>query len=316
MRHPMLKIAAILNAALSLFVSAACLAQKPPDPPAPPWKDFIKVEGHVNEIPAQWIVTPEGKFAHSIKLPSAIPKTVPFDFKTASWNPLKPRPPSVARLYWEHLCETEAGSFILTPVDKVDGFFFMRPVHGANQQENNDRWKLEAPGLEASFGFKYDPQRRAIGYVNAPWRTYEWVDFPDVDRRSVLHMSGYVSRVSPMKVEQVPDSKARYAVVWRGIRRERDREHFISGAEWIALDRHSGEVLGVLRDFYLTGETTNVRERISWLNARRCPFVNKRYGLSGETNISSFWIPEVLKPAQFPKALEAIFEANERSQKR
>ena len=119
-----------------------------------------------------------------------------------------------------------------------------------------------------------------------------------------------------MKIERLPDSKARYAVLWRGIRRERDREHLISGAEWIAFDRRNGEVLAVLRDFYLTGETTNVKERISWLNARRCPFVNKRYRFPGETNVSSFWIPEVLRPAQFPKVLEAIFEANEWSEKK
>lgn len=291
------------------------IAQRPPDPPAPPWKDFVKVEGHANEIPAQWIATPEGKFAHSIKLPSSVPQTVPFDFKAAWWDSLKPRHHSVARQYWEHLCATEAGSFILKPVDNVDGFFFVRPVEGADSQENNDRWKLEAPGLEASFGFKYDPQREAIGFVNFPWHTYQWVDFPDVDRRTVLHMSGFVSHVAPMKVERIPDSNARYAVLWRGIRRERDREHSISGAEWIALDRHTGEVLGVLRDFYRTGGVTNRREGIYWLIAARCPFVKKRYR-SGESNVAPYWVPEVLKPKQFPKALSAIQEANQRSEKR
>lgn len=316
MRNPTLKIAAILNAALGLFLSATCLAQKPPDPPAPPWKDFVKVDGHINEIPAQWIATPEGKFAHNIKLPDTVPKTVPFDFKAAWWNSLRPRRHSVARQYWEHLCTTEAGSFILKPIDNVDGFFFMRPVHGADSQENNDRWKLEAPGLEASFGFKYDPQIEAIGYVNAPWRTYEWVDFPATDRRSVLHMSGYVSRVTPMKIEQLPASKARYAVIWRGLRREHDRKYLISGAEWIAFERETGEVLGVLRDFYLTGGVTNRPDGIYWLTSARCPFIKKRYGPSGAMNVSSFWVPEVLRPAQFPKVLDAIQEANKRSQKR
>ena len=287
-----------------------------PAAPALPWKDFVKNEGHANEIPVQWVATPEGKFAHSIKLPELVPNSVPFDFRAARSKALWPGNLPVARQYWEHLCETEAGSFILAPVDKVDGFFFMRPVHGANEQENNDRWKLEAPGLEASFGFKYDPQTEAIAYVNTPWRTYEWVEFPDVDRSSVLHMSGYVSRVAPMTIDRLPEPKARYAVLWRGIRRERDREHLISGAEWIAFDRRNGEVLGVLRDFYLSGETRNVRERISWLNARRCPFVNKRYRFPGAANVSSYWIPDVLRPAQFPRVLEAIREANERSERK
>lgn len=301
---------------IALPIAFECHGQKKPDPPAPPWKDFVKTAGHANEIPAQWIETPEGKFAHSIKLPESVPKTVPFDFSSARRKALWPSNPSVAQQYWEHLCATEAGSFILKPIDNVDGFFFMRPVGGASEQENNDRWKLEAPGLEASFGFKYDPERRAIGYVDPPWHTYEWVDFPDVDRRSVLHMSGFVSRVAPMKVERIPNSSARYSVLWRGIRRARDREHSISGAEWIALDRQTAEVLGVLRDFYRTGGVTNRREGIYWLNAARCPFVKKQFGVSGEMNVSSYWIPQVLKPAQFPRALSAIEETNERSQKK
>jgi hypothetical protein len=301
--------------ALACILWQAAFAQRPPDPPAPPWKDFVKVDGHAHEIPAQWIATPEGKFAHSIRLPESVPKTVPFDFTAARRKALWPKNPSVARQYWEHLCATEAGSFILKPVESVDGFFFMRPVDGANEQENNDRWKLEAPGLEASFGFKYDPERRAIGFVNAPWHTYKWVDFSDVDRRNVLHMFGFVDGVAPMTVERIPESKARYAVLWRGIRSARDREHLISGAEWIAFDRQTGEVLGVLRDFYKTGQT-NIREGIYWLTASRCPFVKKRYGSSGEINVAPYWIPEVLRPAQFPRALGAINEANERSQKK
>lgn len=310
-----------MNFAAHLFIISCALlgttasAQRPPDPHAPPWKDFVKVEGHANEIQVQWIATPEGKFAHSIKLPDSVPKTVPFDFSAARRKTLSPKSPSVARQYWEHLCATEAGSFILKPVDNVDGFFFLRPVNGATEQENNDRWKLEAPGLEASFGFKYDPESRAIGYVNAPWRTYKWVDFPDRDSNAVLHMSEYVDRVKPMKIERQPKSHARYAVVWRGIRRERDRENAISGAEWIAFDRQTGEVLGVLRDFYLTGQVTNRRDGIYWLTAARCPFVKQRYGSGGEKNVSSLWIPEVLRPGQYPEILRSIFEANGRSGK-
>jgi hypothetical protein len=127
-----LRLVALSSAAgvLSLLAFAPATAQKPPDPPAPPWKDFVKTRGHDNEIPAQWVETPEGRFAHDIVLPASIPKTVPFDFKAAKLRALVPGSKSVTRQYWDHLCATEAGSFILKPEENVDGFFFMRPVGG------------------------------------------------------------------------------------------------------------------------------------------------------------------------------------------
>ncbi len=299
----------IRRIAFLLLLVALVDAQSGPlpiEPPAPPWKEFVKADGHANEIPIEWLATEAGRFAHSIRLPDSIPQTAPFDFTAARWRALKPGSKSVARQYWEHLCATEAGSFILKPVENVDGLFFMRPVGGATEQQNNDRWKLEAPGLQASWGFQYDPEREAIGFVNPPHHTYQWVDFPDRTGHGVLHMSGFVDRVSPMKMERQAESKARYALIWRGIRRERDRDNLISGSEWIALDRQSGEVLGVLRDFYLTGMTTNQRQGIYWLNSARCPFKRKMFGSAGVDSEAQVWMPMVVRPRDFPTVLEAI----------
>ncbi len=300
----------IRRIAFLLLVLAYVDAQSGPlpvEPPAPPWKEFVKTDGHANEIPIEWLATEAGRFAHSIRLPDSIPQTVPFDFTAARWRALKPGSKSVARQYWEHLCATEAGSFILKPVENVDGFFFMRPVGGATEQQNNDRWKLEAPGLQASWGFKYDPEREAIGFVNPPYDTYHWVDFPDPAGRGVLHMSGFVDRVSPMKVEQQAESKARYGLIWRGIRRERDRDHLISGSEWIALDRQSGEVLGVLRDFAISGMTRNQKGGIYWLIAPRCPFRKELYGGVPLGEVER-WVAMTLRPAVYPKSLKVIDE--------
>ncbi|HTT09460.1 MAG TPA: hypothetical protein VMG60_01085 [Burkholderiaceae bacterium] len=279
----------------------------PVEPPAPPWKDFVKTDGHANEIPVGWIGTEPGRFAHSIVLPDSVPKTVPFDFTAARWRALSPNGESVARQYWEHLCSTEAGSFILRPADNVDGFFFMRPVGGANEQQNNDRWKLEAPGMQASWGWKYDPAREAEQFVDPPSYTYEWVDFPAPDG-GILHMFGYVSRASPMKVERQSASSAKYGLTWRGIRRERDREYAISGVEWIALEIDTREVLGVIRDFDITGMTTNRREGIYWINAARCPFKRQMFGGAGELRETDVWVPTVLRPSLYPKALKVIHD--------
>lgn len=276
----------------------------PVEPPAPPWKDFVKTRGHADEIPAGWVATEEGRFAHDIVLPDSVPKTVPFDFTAARLRALKPGSKSVARQYWDHLCSTEAGSFILKPVDGVDGFFFMRPVGGANEQQNSDRWRLEAPGLQASWGWKYSPRDEAIAFIEPPSATYEWVDFADL-AGGVLRMSGYVRDAAPMVVERQPVSGARYAVIWRGVYRERDRANAISGAEWIAFDRLTGEVLGVLRDFYLTGSVRNRPNGIYWLNAGRCPFKRQLLGRGGEMKDTK-WTFMILRPKIYPGALKFL----------
>jgi hypothetical protein len=277
----------------------------PVEPPAPAWKEFARVQGHANEIPVGWLATEPGRFAHNIVLPDSVPKTVPFDFTAARLRALSPSSKSVARQYWEHLCKTEAGSFILKPVDGVDGFFFMRPVGGANEQQNNDRWKLEAPGMQASWGWKYDPPWEAEQFVDPPGYTYEWVDFP-APEGGVFHMFGYVSRVSPMKVVQQSGSSARFGLIWRGTRRERDRDYAIAGVEWIALELATREVLGVIRDFYLTGMTTNRPGGIYWLNAARCPFKRRLFGSAGELKETGAWTPRVLRPKVYPKVLEIL----------
>jgi len=287
----------------------------PVEPPAPPWKDFVKTPGHANEIPVEWLATEEGRFAHNLVLPDSVPKTVPFDFGAARLSALKPGAKSVARQYWDHLCSTEAGSFILKPVDGVDGFFFMRPVGGANEQQNNDRWKLEAPGLQASWGWRYDPISEAVGFVQPPSATYEWVDFPALEGGGVLHLHDYRESTQRPRAEPQLDSQARYAVIWRGIRRERDRESAIAGTEWIVFDRESRDVLGVLRDFYLTGAVRNRPQGISWLNAGRCPFKREFLGRRGERNDVGIWAPMVLRPPVYPGILRSLDELRAKANK-
>ena len=85
----------------SLFLAPLVAAAQPApvEAPAPPWKEFVKTDGHANEIPVGWVATEEGKFAHSIVLPDSVPKTVPFDFTAARLRALKPGSKSVARQY-------------------------------------------------------------------------------------------------------------------------------------------------------------------------------------------------------------------------
>jgi hypothetical protein len=295
----------IAVAALALLPNAATAGRaEPPAPPAPPWDTFVKADGHASEIPAQWLDTPEGRFAHSIRLPDSIPRTVPFDFGKARLKSLAPGSQGVARQYWEHLCATEAGSFILTTVDNVEGFAFLRAVGGMSEQELRDRWKKEAPKLQSDHGWRYDPLREAIGYVNPPHHTYLYVEYPDPEKAGAFwKLSGYISRQREFIVERERSPTSRYAVTWRGIHRAKDREYLVSGHEWIVLDRSNSAVLAVFRDFGITGFTRNETDGIYWLNAARCPF-GKKLIVRPDLGEASTWIPRVLKPTIYPDHLK------------
>jgi hypothetical protein len=75
---------------------------KPPKAKEPPvqWTEFVSVEGQPEPVPAQWISTPEGKFAHAIKLPNPVPKDSGY------------RPDMNPEQYFDHLCKTEVVVFI------------------------------------------------------------------------------------------------------------------------------------------------------------------------------------------------------------
>jgi len=297
-------------AGMTLSLAWACVAsgQRLPDPPAAAWKDFVNSPGHSDPIPVQWVATPEGRFAHSIRLPDSIPKPVPFDFAKAQLKAVVPSSPSVARQYWEHLCATEAGSFILKSVDNVDGFAFLRAVGGMNEQELRDRWKKEAPKLQSDYGWRYDPLVEAVGYVNPPHATYLYVEYPDPQALGgFLKLSGFVDGKTKFSIEQIPSPTSRYAVAWRGVHRPKDREHLVAGYEWIVIDRTSSDVLAVFRDFAITGFARKEPDGIYWLNAERCDFRKKIFGsIRPGIPEASSWIPRVLKPAAYPSQLEFI----------
>src|SRR5205807_1234939 len=110
------------------------------------WTTFIPVDGQPQPVPAEWLSTAEGKFAHSIQLPDAVPKPVPFDFAKAKMMAALPAKASVSEQYFEHLCSTEAGEFVLKTVEDVQGLYFMRPPNQPTDADLMERYKLEAPG--------------------------------------------------------------------------------------------------------------------------------------------------------------------------
>jgi hypothetical protein len=244
---------------LGLVASLACLAQtKKPHQ----WTEFVKVDGQPEPVPAEWVSTPEGKFAHSIKIPNPVPKDSGYRWTMS------------AKEYFEHLCKQEAGEFIFKKVKNVEGFYFARPPAQPTDDDLMDRRKLEAPEIERTFQLLQAlPQERAKAFVNPPWNLFSFVEEPSSTKAAKgphIRLSGHKQKVSPMIAEDVSELKSRYAMTWRGIKRHKDREHAIAGSEWIVFDLQTREVLAVLRDYGLTGKTRNAPQGIWWLNAVNC----------------------------------------------
>ena len=237
------------------------------------WTKFVEVEGQPEPVPAEWVATPEGKFAHSIKIPNPVPKDSGFRWWMTSQQ------------YFDHLCKTEAGEFIYKTVANAEGFYFMRPPEPPTDDDLQERFKLEDPYTERYYQLIPDSfPNRFTQFVNPPFSRYAYVEEPrrnvkwqkDVHSRFVK-ASGYQFDpnawrvVSEMKIDQIDQPTSRYAYTWRGVRRPHDREFSIAGSELVVADLQSKEVLALLRNFAMSPKARSTPEGIWWLNAVSCP---------------------------------------------
>jgi hypothetical protein len=209
------------------------------------------------------VSTPEGRLAHSIKVPDPVPKDSGY------------RKGMTAEQYFHHLCKTQAGEFIYRTAENVDGFQFMRPPKRPTDQDLKDRYNLEAPEIERPFQLMRDtPAARAALFVNPPWNRYKFVEelsFNTERGAEYRRSSGYRQGESDMNTAVVSERESVYGITWRGVRRHPDRELSIAGGEWIVLDLTSGQVLAVMRTFGLSPKVRNSPQQIWWLNATQCP---------------------------------------------
>jgi hypothetical protein len=236
------------------------------------WTQFVQTQGQTEPVPVEWVSTPEGKFAHSIKLPDAIPKPVPFDFGKAKLVALVPGKPSVSQQYFDHLCNTEAGEYIFASAT-VAGFYFARPPKRPTDDDLKHRYRLEAPEIERTFQlYRANPDERATIFIDPPWAKYSYMEEPDTNmKKNFVRTQGYRQNVSKMTTEHVDELTSQYGLLWRGIRRTNDRELAIAGSEWIIFNIGSKEVLALQRNYAATGHTRNTDNGLWWLNATSCP---------------------------------------------
>ncbi len=251
---------------LASVTCSACVSTPPPSSTSR-WTQFVQVDGQPEPVPVEWVSTPEGKFAHSIKLPDPLPKDSGY------------REGMDSKEYFEHLCKTEAGEFIYKTVENVDGFYFARPPLRPTSDDLRDPYKLEAPEIERSFQFlDATPRARAGIFVDPPWSLFSFVEEPAEPSSSfktpLVRSSGYRQGTSPMNVNAASESMSNFGVIWRGIRRPNDRALMIAGSEWIVYNLKTNEVLAVQRNFARTGFNRTSREGIYWASALQCPTLN------------------------------------------
>src|SRR5262249_26807742 len=181
--------------------------------------------------------------------------------------------------------------------ENVEGVLFMRPPQEPSDYDLMDRYKLEAPSFERLFqAYRPDISNRGAIFVEPPFHQFRIYEEPAPDRNGFLEASEIDSRLPRLnKVERVMVPSTPYAVTWRGVSRPHAREKGIAGTEVIVLNMHTNEVLGVLREFGMTGHTSNTRDGIWWLNARFCPAFGQRYRYVDSKQLYEF-VSSVIQP--------------------
>ena len=259
-------------------------------PPPHQWTTFVHVDGQPEAVPAEWVATPEGRFAHSLKIPDPVPKDSGYRWWMSSKD------------YFKHLCDTEAGEFIYDKVENVEGFLFMRPPGWPSDSDLMDKYKLEAPGFEAPYQLSRDSiEDQGTIFVAPPYRRYLYIEQPKrgVPDPGYLVASGYKKHGGVLSVVELkPAASSGYAVTWRGLRRANDRRLGISGVEVIALERRSGKVLAVWREYFQSIGVANSAQGVWWLSSVYCARSHAQYRRPDFEALYGY-VTKVLSPPRF-----------------
>jgi hypothetical protein len=171
----------------------------------------------------------------------------------------------VGRMYFDHLCKTEAGEFIYKTVDNVEGLYQMRP---RDPRDYFDRMRAgDVP--EDPFGHTnieaQDPQFMFVGPPTKLYRFFE-NDLPPQESKSLplgptvqgtvepnakfrrYHGNAYRQK-EPMIEDHVSALQSKYGFTWHGVSHEYDPLFGVYGGETLIIDLSSNEVLARRRGF-------------------------------------------------------------------
>jgi hypothetical protein len=302
-------------AALSLTVGAAALSE--PYVPVK-WTRFVRVDGQPEPVPEQWLDSEEARITHNLKLPDGAPKPVPFDFDKAWWRAWLPGTPEVRVQYFSHLCGTEAGEWIFKTVANVEGLYFARPQGMPTTDALTDPYGPEMPWIQRIFFLRgdYKAQDQGTWLIQPPIYNYRFVEQPRRDVKWQASMSdpyirlfGYTRELArdqdgkltnifrdktPMQVIGIPVLTARYGYSWRGLKRERDREHGIAGGELLIYDLSTKEVIAMRRQFLVARVRSG---KVNWEVAAQCAYP-PAVGIGAEFSQFAFDVLQTIEPSK------------------
>lgn len=232
----------------------------------------------------------EGRFAASLKLPSAVPVESGY------------RPGMNSKEYFEHLCTTEAGEFIYKSIDKVEGIFQMRPrvrptyeyAHLYAPEDPYGLWGSDDLRPESLGGPSRYAFVEAVAGSEGARSTYSGkVRSRPANARYVRYLvEGRQANWYMNPSEYDTKLKSRYGFTWRGITRPHDRELGIAGSEVIVLDLVTQEVLGVHRAYARFDFTKKVRDKVGMAWVDRCPDPSRK----AESGPQKAFVYKVLHP--------------------
>lgn len=119
-----------------------------------------------------------GRIAHNLRLPSQVPRPVPYDFKQPLMERLWFKADRRAAVrYFQHLCATEAGEWIFKKVENVEGLYFARPLSGEVGDARTDPYKSELPWIERKFMLIGDSLKyQGLWLIQPPLYNYRFVE--------------------------------------------------------------------------------------------------------------------------------------------
>ena len=164
----------------------------------------------------------------------------------------------------------------------------------SDRAHDHGTWFIQPPNYNYLF---VEQPRRAV-----PWQ--------EAIREPYVRLFGYTREVfvkpgqvvaalnerTPMQVIGVPQLSARYGYTWRGLMRERDREHGIAGGELLIYDLQTTEVLALRRQFLIAGKNPRGTGRAVWEVAGSCR-QSPSNGLGGEFSQFAFDVLQTIEPS-------------------
>jgi len=171
----------------------------------------------------------------------------------------------IGRIYFDHLCQTQAGEFIYKSVDNVEGLYQMRP---RDPKDYFDRMR-EGDVPEDPFGHtNEEAQRPHYLFVGPPAKLYRFFENDLPVQSGQQAPSGYTvpgivepsakfrryhgneyREGRPMIEDHVASLRSRYGFTWRGVSHKYDELFGIYGGETLVVDLQTNEVLARRRGY-------------------------------------------------------------------